>query len=180
LQKKPLCYNEIKNNSKKGMIMRKTIYFIFVLFIFIGCAAVRDIKDDYLGGAKDPIPLSDAKITFKENYLRADRPAFNAQTTRRFIYMAQEKILTIAQYKEDFDLLSATIDQEPMMPEGFSYAFIHIKPKQEKISQYGNKTYLVVIALLGERIVYADIFEPPSADPFYRYKRIVDLIGQNR
>jgi len=175
-------YAKMKQNKKymaKEGLMKNYIYLILAVFIVSGCAAMDDIKDNYLGGTKDAVPLKEANTTFKENYLGSVPLVFDAETTRRLTYMAQEKILSIPKYKEDFDLLSAAIDQELMMPDASSYAFIHFKPKEEKMAEYQKKTYMVVISLFGERIVYADLFQAPLGDPLYRYKDIIENIRKD-
>ncbi|MBF0523206.1 MAG: hypothetical protein HQL24_09145 [Candidatus Omnitrophica bacterium] len=158
--------------------MQKYFYLIIAVFVLGGCSAVNELGDKYLGADKTPVTGQEIKKEFKENYLGEKHVVFDDETTRRLTFMAQEKIMA-SKYKDDFDLLSVSIDQDLMMPDALAYAFIHFNPKPEKAAQYEKTTYMVVIVLYGEKIVSAGLFKPPTGDPLYRYRDIIETIRKN-
>jgi len=153
--------------------MRKFINVVVMSFLLSGCAAIQEIKEDYLKTNEyDSFVMEDAFNQLKHNYLGVSD--LDKDTRRKAEILAYDKILSTS-YKDDYEVLQPIIDDNLTMPQAYPYIFVHFLPREEKPELLPN-SYLVVFNRFHARIVYSGVFTPPKGDPLYRYHEILKHI----
>lgn len=171
------------------------IYFLPIIFLISGCAAVEEINDDYLNKdeytsdslyqAKDKIKtqylktedydqntVSDAVAELKTDYLGVDQ--IDKSVLRRTEAVAKER-LGRTEYKNIYDVNSFAVDEAVELPQASAYIMTYFLPFSSIPDANGTK-YLVIVRRFDYRIAWAGVFTEPKGDSFYRYYSVLKEI----
>ena len=147
---------------------------ICVLFsCLVGCSAMETLRDDYLDVDEyDANTMYEAGQDLKYDFLGAEKPFLEKDEKSAVLFVSQNRLL-LTEYKDKFLLSEAYIDEDPGLPEAFSYIFVHIPPKPE-YPELAGSTYLFVYRRIEQgKIIYEELFTPSKGDSFYRYNNIL-------
>jgi len=128
--------------------MNRIIAFLAIIFLFSGCS-------------------SEVGKQFKTNYFGVEEVDMSKDRINELRYIAQLAFMK-TEYKDQYDPISAEIDNKPKMLKAIHYVFIHFGPAVEHPELLGS-TYCVVIRRYNDNIVHKGIYTQPEGDPFYRY-----------